>query len=624
MLTALEEISQAQDYVQANRPIEAEECCRRALEIESFHTDAWFILGVACQLQGKVEDAVASYEQALRLRPDFAAVHNNLGALHVARGRWGEATASYRRALELQPNLADACNNLAIALINQGLPEEAVASLQKAIELDPNQAAAHNNLGNVLKESGRLDEAVTCYRRALELSPDYADAHNNIGVLLTAQGNLDLATHHYWQALNCRPDLATAHSNLLSCWNYDPTAEPDALFEEHRRWAAQQARVTVAPAYANDRNPKRRLRVGYVSSDFFRHAVADFLKPIFAHHDEREVEVFCYAQLSNYDATTAYFQSRSHGWRSTVGRTDAEIAEDVLRDKIDILVDLAGHTGNSRLLAFAYQPAPVQISYLGYPNTTGLPAVAYRLTDALADPPGEPVRHTEELVRLPRAFCYAPADHAPPVSPLPAMSSGRVTFGSLNNLAKLNDQVLDLWCAILREVPSARLLIFRNTLQGSAIEHFHRQLVARGIGPDRFQLSSALGEAADHLSVYGSIDIAPRSISVERPHHDLRGVMDGSTSDHLVRQTPRDPHGGVRLAAVGMTDLIADTPQNYRALAVGLANDVDRLARLRCDLRGRMCASALCDGATFTRSLEHTYRDLWRRWCARAVAEAAT
>ncbi len=159
--------------------------------------------------------------------------------------------------------------------------------------------------------------------------------------------------------------------------------------------------------------------------------------------------MFCYAQLSNYDATTAYFQSRSHGWRSTVGRTDAEIAEDVLRDKIDILVDLAGHTGNSRLLAFAYQPAPVQISYLGYPNTTGLPAVAYRLTDALADPPGEPVRHTEELVRLPRAFCYAPADHAPPVSPLPAMSSGRVTFGSLNNLAKLNDQVLDLWCAIL-------------------------------------------------------------------------------------------------------------------------------------------------------------------------------
>ena len=310
MRTALEEIAQAQAHIQAGRPSEAEECCGRALEIESFHADAWFLRGVACQFQGKLEHAVASYEQALRLRPDFAAAHNNLGALYAAQGRWAEATATYRRALALQPDLVGACNNLAIALINQGLREEAAASLQRAIELDPNESAAHNNLGNVQKELGRLEEAVACYRRALELRPDYADAHNNLGVLLTAQGDLGQATYHYWQALNCRPDSATAHSNLLSCWNYDPTAESEALFEEHRRWAAQHARVPAVPAHGNDRNPERRLRVGYVSPDFFRHAVADFLKPIFAHHDSRQVEVFCYAQLSNYDATTTYFQSR--------------------------------------------------------------------------------------------------------------------------------------------------------------------------------------------------------------------------------------------------------------------------------------------------------------------------
>jgi protein O-GlcNAc transferase len=453
------------------------------------------------------------------------------------------------------------------------------------------------------------------------LRTNYADAYNNLGVTLTAQGQWDEATYFYQQALNCRPDFATAHSNLLSCWNYDPTAESAALLAEHQRWADRHARVPPETVHRNDRNPDRVLRVGYVSPDFFRHAVADFLKPVFSHHDPGQVEVYCYAQVPAPDATTAYFQARTRGWRSTLGRSDAEVAEQVRKDEIDILVDLAGHTANSRLLAFAYKPAPVQITYLGYPNTTGLATVDYRLTDAIADPRGEPVRHSEELVRLPLAFCYEPPEHAASASPSPALASGRITFGSLNNLAKLNEQVIDLWCAILRAVPTAQLLIFRDSLRGSGEAHFHRQFVARGISPDRFNLSHAVLEGQDHLRVYESVDIALDPFPWSGHTTTCEALWMGVPVVTLYGKRYASRMAAGALSALGMTEFIADTAEKYLEIAAGWANDVEGLARLRGGLRDRMRASPLCDGRGFTRSLEQTYRELWRRWCAGRLAE---
>jgi predicted O-linked N-acetylglucosamine transferase (SPINDLY family) len=621
MPTAAEEITLAWEHVQASRPFDAEQCCRHVLDREPTYPDAWFILGVACQFQGKLDEAMASYEQALRLRPDFAQVHSNLGLIHANRAHWKEAIASYTRALELEPGFADACNNLGIAFIKQGMRAEAATAFQRAIDLDPNQAAAHNNLGNVLKELGMLEEAVASYKRALELRPDYADAYNNLGVTLTAQGQWDQAAYSYQQALTCRPDYASAHSNLLSCWNYDPTADNDALFAEHRNWAERHARVPLDTAYRNDRNPNRVLRVGYVSPDFFRHAVADFLKPIFAHHDPSQVELYCYAQVLAPDATTVYFQSRAHQWRWTLGLSDVELADQIRNDQIDILVDLAGHTANSRLLAFAYKPAPVQITYLGYPNTTGLTTVDYRLTDAIADPLGEPVRHTEELVRLPLAFCYQPPDHAPDVSPSPALALGRITFGSLNNLAKLNEQVIDLWCAILQAVPTSRLLIFRNSLRGSGEAYFHRQFILRGIGPERFTLSHAVPDERNYLSIYESIDVALDPFPWSGHTTTCEALWMGVPVITLYGERYATRMAACALTALGMTEFIADTPERYLETASGWADDVSRLARLRSGLRDRMRASPLCDGQGFTRSLEQTYRELWRRWCAKKLGE---
>jgi predicted O-linked N-acetylglucosamine transferase (SPINDLY family) len=339
------------------------------------------------------------------------------------------------------------------------------------------------------------------------------------------------------------------------------------------------------------------------------------VEPIVTHHDPAQFEAYCYAEGVADDEVTARFKARVSEWRPTFGRTDLEVAEQIRADGVDILVDLAGHTSRGRLKVFAFKPAPVQISYLGYPNTTGLPTIDYRLTDPVADPLGGPTRHSERLIRLPQAFCYSPPSAAPPVSPPPAARSGHVTFGSFHNLAKLNDKVLDLWRDLLRAVPSARLRLFRHTLRGSTKEHFHRQLTNRGVPPQRFDLNgveSGLG----HLQDYASVDIALDAFPWNGHTTACESLWMGVPVISLYGNRYAGRMAASALSALGLTELIARSPQEYLAIAARWASDVDGLVRLRAELRQRMRLSPLCDGSSFTRDLEKAYRDVWRSWCA--------
>ncbi len=407
------------------------------------------------------------------LNPQFSEAHYNLGKTLQQQGLMAEASACYI--------------NLGNVLSAQGRPDDAIGCLRSALELYPESVDILNNLAVALISRGRLDEAATCLQKALR-APRRSDLLSNLGGLRREQGRIREALRYFEQALQSSPDSAPMHSNLLVCRNYDPSVEPSALLAEHRRWADRHASPVSRQSYCNTRDPERRLRIGYSSPDFCRHPVASFLEPIIAQHDARRFEVYCYAEVQGHDSVTARFQTRAHAWRHTPGLSDEQVADQVRHDGIDILIDLAGHTAGNRLGVFALKPAPVQITYLGYPNTTGLSTVDYRLTDAIADPPDEPLRHTEELARLPRAFCYMPPEYSPDVSSLPALESGGITFGSMHHLAKLNDQVLDLWCELLRALPSARLLMVRHTLRESARDHFHQELVRRGIAPGRFEL----------------------------------------------------------------------------------------------------------------------------------------
>jgi predicted O-linked N-acetylglucosamine transferase (SPINDLY family) len=630
---------------------EAIACFESALRLKPDYAEAHYNLGTALRNQGRYQDAVRYFRQAVSLKPSYAEAHANLGLALWHQGQLDEAIGHYVHALGLRPHDPETLNNLGLARRDQGQLAEAVAAYQQALHYRPDSVETLTNLGTALKDLGRLDDAVACFRQVLSLRPDYADGHNSLGNTLLEQSQHDAAEASYRRALQLRPDYAEAHNNLgnacadqgkvqeaLACYrealrlkrtyasahsnlllhmNYLPGLDPAEVFAEHRRWESLhgQPRGECRP-HANNRDPDRRLRVGYVTPDLNRHPVARFfVEPILAHHDPAIVETICYAEVP--DAMAERVRSLAGEWRSVRGLTDAQVADQVRSDAIDILVDLAGHTVNSRLKVFTYKAAPVQVTALGYPNTTGLSTMDYRLTDAIADPPGEPVRYTEELVRLPGVFCcYAPQEGVPAVAPSPAERNGFVTFGSPHHLAKLHAGVLDLWCAILRALPTARLLLFRHTLRGAIREKLERQFANRGIAGARIELRHATDMSQGFLGFYGAVDITLDAFP-----------WSGHTSacDSLWMGVPlltlRGTHHAGRMAAsvlsaIGLTEWIADRPEDYLAKAQAWAGDRPALARLRGRLRERVRHSPLCDGRTYTRGLESAYRAMWRRWCS--------
>jgi predicted O-linked N-acetylglucosamine transferase (SPINDLY family) len=625
---------------------QAERLYRQVLEQDPLHAEALHFLGVLAHQTGDHARALDWLARSVALRPGNALFHGNLAAVHAALGQSAEAVACLRRLVALQPDAADAHYRLANALLQTGDPDEAAAHYRQAVHLQPGHAEAHsnlgvalfdlgrmaeavasygralqarpdypealNNLGNALKELGGLDEAVAAFAQALRLRPDFADAHGNLGNVLTARGEVPEALASYRRALALRPDLALVRSNYLLCLNYAPDAQDAELFAEHRRWGELHGREPPElPPHRNDPDPERPLRVGYLADDFGATAFGCFVRPVLAAHDPARVLPFCYQRAPAPAGGAAAV------WRSLRGLAPARVAEVVRADGIDVLVDLLGHTRGHGLAVLPYRPAPVQVTWLGYPNTTGLASVAYRLTDAVADPPGGSVCHTEELVRLPGVFCcYGPPAGAPPVGPLPALREGRLTFGSHHNLAKLNPAVLDLWARVLRAVPSARLLLFRDTLRGGARDRLLRQLAGLGVTPDRVETRETAAANLTYLA----------------PYHDVDVVLDAfpwsghtTTCDALWMGVPVLTLRGSRhagrmaasvLTAAGLAETVAATPDEFVARAVRLAADVKALAGLRAGLRERVAASALCDAVAFTRGLEDTYRALWRRWRA--------
>jgi predicted O-linked N-acetylglucosamine transferase (SPINDLY family) len=591
---------------------------REAIRRQPTYADAHHQLAVVLAEQGDLKGAEASCQEALRLRPDFAKTYNNLGNVWLAQERREEATRAYRHALRLDPDYAEAHLNLADALRQLNKTRDAVASFRDAIGLDPDNAAAHHGLGSLLLSMQRLGDAETALGDALRIEPDRLDALNDLGVALMLQGKTAEAATAFRDVLKANPRHSVAHSSLLFHFNYDHELAPEALLEEHKRWAKLHAPRVAAAPHGNDPDPERPLRVGYVSPDLRWHAVARFFEPILASHDPRRVEAYCYAEVSAPDDVTRRLQGLARGWRFTCRLSDARLAEAVRADRIDILVDLAGHTSGQRLLAFAHRPAPVQISYLGYPNTTGLPAIDYRLTDEVTDPPGDPRRYTEELVYLPEGFCcFGMPPEAPPVTPLPALRNGYVTFASPHNLVKFNGRALDLWARVLSAVPASRLFAFRSGLDGSVRDRLVSEFARRGVTADRLAWRDVpmmeLGERG-YLGLYGEADICLDSSPATAHTTACEALCMGVPLVTLYGDRTWGRLSASVLGRLGMGDWVARTPEEYVAIAARKAADLPALAELRSGLRGRL-AAGLGDGPRFTRALEDTYRLLWRRWC---------
>ena len=587
IITAADEIyERAVQMHMAGRLAEAEALYRQVLARQPNNGNALFGLGTIAHQCGRNETAVQIFQHAAQF-VTRAALYNNMGEAYRALGRAVESEATFRKAMEIKPR-------------------------------DP---MPYNNLGIVLCLLGRLREAEDVWRKAIALKPDYADALNNLGNAMLEQGEAEEAARLHRQTLQIQPVFPRAHSNLLRDLNHIEPYDPVKLRAEHAAWWRQQAPgITPRNGWNTTRDPDRPLRVGLMSADFREHSVAYFLEPWLSRRDRGQIKIWCYAELASADDVTKRLHGMVDGWRSTMGVSDAAVSEQIFADQIDILIDLAGHTASNRLAVLAHRPAPVQVSFLGYPFTTGAPTVDWRITDVTADPLGmTEIAYTERLWRLPRsAWCYRPMAGAPEVAPLPAEKNGYVTFGSFNTLAKVSHRVIETWATILQRVPRARFLLKANALGDEGVrrrvaEHFTRL----GVAPERLTMMGRLLDGREHLGVYSQVDIALDTFPYNGTTTTCEALWMGVPVVGVVGKMHIERVGASLLGTVGLQDLLAADVAGYVAIAEELAGDLPRVAELRRTMRERLRGSALTDEAGYARDFDAALRGMWREWCGR-------
>jgi predicted O-linked N-acetylglucosamine transferase (SPINDLY family) len=541
---------------------------------------------------------------------------------HHRTGKLAQAEAVYRQVLELQPDFPDALNNLGAALQLSGRVDEAIAAYRQALTHQPDSPDFHYNLGMALRRKDQTEEAIDAFSQAIAHRPDWPDACLNLGYLLQADGRVAEAIAVYRQGLRFAPHRHEIRSNLLCALLLDPNQDPQTVFREHQQWNEHHAAPLQGDirAHPNDRSSDRCLKVGYVSADFREHSVAYFIEGLLEKHDPAQVETFCYADLPALpDEFTARLRQRAHHWRDITGMADQRLAQTIREDQIDLLIDLAGHTARNRLLVFARKPAPVQVSYLGYPATTGLDGIDYYLTDAWADSAEMTQPYfTEKLMRLPGAMApYRPPPDAPDVSPPPALAGGQITFANFNALRKLSDPVIIAWSAILNQVPSSRLLTCASGAEQPAVmERIRAAFVRHGIDPRRLEFRG-LQPVSKYLESHNQVDILLDPFPVNGHTITCHALWMGVPAICLAGQTHAGRLGVTLLHSVGLTELLARDVDQYIRLAAQLASDLPRLSQLRAGMRQRLRTSALMDAVQVTRDVEQAYRMMWRKWCER-------
>ena len=593
---------------------EAEAAFRRAAELRPENAEIASNLGVTLRDQNRLHEAEAIYRQAITLKPDYADAHNNLGNALLDQGRYAEAEAAYRAAIALSPDFAEAHSNLGNALRELGCNAEAEAAYQHAILLNPKLHGAHANLGNLLKDRGALTEAEACYRRAIALKPDFFVAFNNLGNVLMHQGRLAEAVEAFRKALVLNPDHVPTRGNLLFCLTHDQRAAPEAIFAEHLEFGRRiEARTEPAQHPAAPARRHERPRIGFVSGDLRGHAVAHYIAPLWELLAARGYELFAYSNHSAEDQVSARLKAATRGWANVLHWSDTQLAQKIQADQIDILFDLSGHTAFNRLAMFVLKPAPVQVTWIGYPGTTGLSRMDYYIGNPYLTPPGlVDAQFSEKIVRIPATTVFDPVVSEPAVGPLPALSNGHVTFGSFNRIVKSGDQVLALWGDVLRAVPGSRFLLggMRDeALQQDVLARFARE----GIKPDRVMLRprAAIGT---YLGYHHEVDLLLDSFPYAGATTTCFGLWMGVPTVTLAGRTVPARVGVSILSHAGLPEFIADTPEQYVRIAADWASRTDALAALRGGMRARV-AAGLQSAERVADGLEQALLAMWRRHC---------
>jgi predicted O-linked N-acetylglucosamine transferase (SPINDLY family) len=644
---------------------EAIEAYRRAIRLQSGYADAHNNLGVALAEKGTAGEAVASYRRALQLKPDSGAIHNNLGNALQCMGQYAEATIAYQHALKLDPHRLDICHSLGNALLNQGRLDEAIDAFRQIIRRSPDDPQGWIELGNVFTRRGKIGDALSSYGRALQLNPDDPYSHCRVGSLLQMQGRPDEAAAAYTRALDLfpnqtearyrlaeifkeqgksaealsamrrvlelAPDVPRAHSDLILLLLINPDLPESAVAAECGRWNERfgAPMTQYALPYLNNRNSERRLRIGYVSPDFHDHVVGRNLLPLFREHDRARCEIICYSGFTGSDRVTEEFRRRADRWYEAWSMNDEALADQIRQDEVDILVDLTLHAAGNRLPMFAHRPAPVQVSFAGYPGSTGLEAIKFRISDGYLESkigdgrgkidresefqiPHSEFRPEEQSFLIDSFWCYDPCGVELDVTKSPVKEKGFVTFASLNDFSKVNDPMLRLWARVLNGVKDSRLMLL--TYRGEHRQRTVGVLKAAGIEADRIGFFEPRPRA-EYLALYQQADVMLDPFPYNGHTTSLDALWMGVPVVSLAGERIVSRAGLSQLSNLGLPELVAFTEDDYVDIATRLARDLPRLIELRASLRARMEASVLMDAPRFARQIEDAYRAMWRQWC---------
>ncbi len=639
----------------ANQIDEAITACRSSLQLSDNNPAAYNNLGNALRVKKEYLLAIEAYRNAIKHNPNYVEAYNNLGSTLYRNKQYIESLIEFQKAINLSPTYAIPHNNMGMALSSLGRLHDAIESFNRALKLKPDYHEAYNNLGNAYLELDHIDDAVFAYQRAIEIQPDYAEpyanlatcmsikgdpdeavklnrrsiafdadnagAYNNLANALKDQGLLDQAIEVFEEAAEKWPESDSISANLIYSLQFHPNYDAKSQADHREAWYQSRIKSNISSSFShlNQPDPDRKLRIGYVSPDFNGHVVGRNILPLIREHDRNLFQIFCYSNSPKVDSFTTRIKSLCDVWRDIYRVSDEQSAEMIRQDKIDILVDLALHMNGSRLSLFAHKPAPIQVTFAGYPGSTGLHEIDYRLSDPYLDPEDADVSvYSEETIRLPNSFwCYdiegMSLSEANDVGPLPFEENGFVTFGCLNNFCKVNDSVLDLWSKVLNQVADSRLLLLCP--EGSARLRVRDFFQAAGIQSHRIDFVPNQPRA-QYLSTYRRMDIGLDTFPYNGHTTSLDSIWMGVPVVTLVGNTIVGRAGFSQLSNLGLQELVAFAPEDFIQIVTGLSQDTARLKTLRQSMQNRMKNSPLMDAVRFARDIESVYKSIWKKWCS--------
>lgn len=595
---------------------EAEACFRNLLERTPNAVDALCSQGNILKKLGRFDEAEVCFRRALEIRPDMAELNFNLANTLIELDKAFDAEVCYRQAIQLRPDYVEAHYNLGTYLMRSEWLVDAEISFRNALQIKPDYADAHINLGAVLNALGRRDEAAASFQHVIQLKPDCAEACNDLGNALRDIGRLNEAAASYRRALELDPEHATAHSNLIFSLDLAAGISISEMQAERRKWGAMHAEHLLQDIpHANTPDPERRLRIGYVSTDFSTNSAPAVFAAMLFNYDRARFDVFAYCNEKRTTALTERFQQNVTTWRNISGKSDDDVAELIREDKIDILVDLSGHSGRNRLPVFARKPAPIQITAWGYSTGTGMKAMDVLFSDPILIPADERPLYAEQIRYLPIFFSYYLCQTPPSVGPLPALTNQHITFGTFTRLEKVTDETYRTWAEVLLAVPNSRML-FKNAEMDheSGRARVTSYFTQAGVDPERLVFQGRT-PWEEHMDAFNQVDIALDTFPQGGGVTTLEGILMGVPLITLCWPTFAGRTGKSILTTLGLADWVAESREHYVAIAKQKAQDTTLLAELRKQLRNRLTSSILGDVDAYARVVEQEYRSLWRDWC---------